>query len=110
MGVLDDNTPVALFFDVDRFRDVCKAIRDAYPAGATHAIAMKANPLAGTLLIAKELGMGAEVASPCELEHALRLGFDPSKIVMDSPAKTRTDIRKALANGVQLNADNLEEL
>ena len=46
------------------------------------------------------------MASPAELEHALRLGFVPHRIVLDSPAKTRRDLRRALAAGVRLNADN----
>ena len=50
------------------------------------------------------------MASPAELEHALRLGFVPHRIVLDSPAKTRRDLRRALAAGVRLNADNLDEL
>lgn len=52
----------------------------------------------------------AQVASPAELEHALRLGFMAEQIVLDSPAKTRRDLRRALAAGVRLNADNFEEL
>ena len=46
------------------------------------------------------------MASPAELEHALRLGFVPHRIVLDSPAKTRRDLRRALAAGGRLNADN----
>jgi len=46
------------------------------------------------------------VASPAELEHALRLGFVPHRIVLDSPAKTRRDLRRALAAGVRLDADS----
>ena len=45
-----------------------------------------------------------QVASPAELEHALRLGFVPHRIVLDSPAKTRRDLRRALAAGVRLDA------
>ena len=47
-----------------------------------------------------------QVASPAELEHALRLGFVPHRIVLDSPAKTRRDLRRALAAGVRLDADS----
>ena len=42
--------------------------------------------------------------------HAQHLHFAADKIVMDSQAKTRHDIRNALVAGVRLNADNLEEL
>ena len=110
MALLTDEAPVALFYDMAMLRERLCAIRRAFPASAMHAIACKANPLAGCLELAKEFGMGLEVASPGELEHALRLGFVPDRIQFDSPAKTRRDIRRALQLGVRVNADNLEEL
>ena len=110
LELLSDEKPCALFYDMDYFRETLLAFKDAFPPETMHAVAMKANPLAGCLLLAKELGFGCEVASPCELEHALRLGFPAERIVMDSPAKTRRDLRNALAAGVQLNADNFDEL
>lgn len=110
LELLSDETPCALFYDLDAFRDTLLKIKAAFPDTTLHAIAMKANPLAACLLLAKDLGFGVEVASPCELEHALRLGFAPERIVMDSPAKTVRDLRNALAAGVQLNADNFDEL
>ena len=110
LALLNDEEPCALFYDLERLREVLLSIKEAFPASATHAIAMKANPLAATLIIARDLGMGCEVASPGEFEHALRLGFAPARIVMDSPAKTRRDLRRALAAGVRINADNFDEL
>jgi diaminopimelate decarboxylase len=107
---LSDEQPCALFFDMDAFRSNLLSIKASFPPSTVHAIAMKANPLAACLLVVKELGMACEVASPGELEHALRLGFAPEKIVLDSPAKTRRDIFTALSKGVQLNADSFEEL
>ena len=110
LSLLSDEEPCAIFYDMTKFEDGLKEIKDAFPSTTLHAIAMKANPLAACLLAAKKEGFGCEVASPCELQHALRLGFEPCKIVMDSPAKTRRDIRIALEAGCCLNADNLEEL
>lgn len=55
------------------------------------------------------VGMGCEVASLPELLHAVKI-FGPSKIVFDSPAKTRKDIEIAIEKGVILNADNLQEI
>ena len=112
-SVLDDDRPCAFFFDTDMFRSQCQAILRAFPQGesrALHALAMKANPVSAILQIGRELGMGVEVASPGELEHALRLGFSPDRIVLDSPAKTRKELKRALQLGVHINADNLEEL
>lgn len=110
LKLLSDETPCAFLYDMDFFRGVLTSIQSAFPPSAVHAIAMKANPLAACLSIARDLGMGCEVASPAELEHALRLGFTPSKIIFDSPAKTCRDLRRSLRAGVKLNADNLEEL
>ena len=110
LKLLSDEQPVALLYDMDMLQKTLMSIKDAFPPTAIHAIAMKANPLVGCLEVARSLGMGCEVASPAELEHALRIGFSPSKIVMDSPAKTRRDLHRALTIGVKLNADNMEEL
>jgi diaminopimelate decarboxylase len=41
------------------------------------------------------------VASLGELAQALRVGFDPSKVVFDSPAKTRAELAYALEAGVR---------
>ena len=87
VALLTDEEPCALFYDLDQLRATLGSISAAFPPTATHAIAMKANPLVGCLRIVKELGMGVEVASPGELEHALRLGFRPDRIQFDSPAK-----------------------
>lgn len=37
-------------------------------------------------------------------------GFDSSKIVYDSPCKTRKEIRFCLEKGVRINLDNLQEV
>jgi diaminopimelate decarboxylase len=98
--------------DLDKFRSNLKSIKDAYATlpNTLHAIAVKSNPLSFCLAIARDYGFGAEVASPSELQHALNLGFDAHKIIFDSPAKTRAEIKKALESGVCLNADNFQEL
>ncbi|MFG2899859.1 hypothetical protein ACGFZH_22610 [Streptomyces zaomyceticus] len=44
------------------------------------------------------------------VELALAAGFARERIVLDSPAKSRAEIREALTLGIALNADNLAEL
>jgi diaminopimelate decarboxylase len=61
-------------------------------------------------LAALDPALGAEVASLPELELALDAGLPPGRIVFDSPAKTCGELRRALALGVHLNADNFQEL
>ena len=60
------------------------------------------------LLEAKKAGLGAEAASRGEMEHALNLGFEPAKIVYDSPVKTTRDLEFAINAGVHINLDNLQ--
>ncbi len=84
----------------------------AVKSGTTvlHAVACKAVPLLPLLRFYAEAGAGCEVASPGELELALSAGFRPETIVFDSPAKTMSELRRALALGISVNADSWEEL
>ena len=109
-ATLSDETPTLLLFDVDMFRSNLREVRSSYPPNTLHTLAMKALPLASVLLVAQSEKFGVEVASPAELHHALSLGFHPSVIVFDSPAKTWSDLRFAMKAGVHINADSLQEL
>jgi len=95
---------------LDGLRAGLRELEDAFPRGTLHAIAVKANPLAAVLSEVSRAGFGAECASIGELTHALGAGFPPSRILFDSPAKTRSEIAFALSRGVILNVDNLQEL
>lgn len=59
-------------------------------------MAIKSNPICGVLLEAKSSGLGAEVASMGEIQHALNIGFSPEKIVYYSPVKTMDDLEFAI--------------
>lgn len=111
-GLLGESGPVAGFVDTDGVRDSVAALHEAFAGvpGVLHTFAAKAASLVPVLRLLAECGMGCEVASPGELRIALDAGFAPSRIVLDSPAKTREEIRRALALGVALNADNLDEV
>ncbi|MFF1843375.1 diaminopimelate decarboxylase [Streptomyces sp. NPDC058217] len=111
-GLLGESRPVAGFIDTDGVRDSVTALQDAFAGapGVLHTFAAKAASLVPVLRLLAECGMGCEVASPGELRLALDAGFAPSDIVLDSPAKTRDEIRQALALGVALNADSLDEV
>lgn len=109
---LDDITPVLGLIDVDQvagaFDQLTAAFASAKPV--LHAVAAKAVPLRPLLHFFAEAGAGCEVASPGELELAAAAGFAPESIVFDSPAKTWTELRRAVELGVSMNADNFEEL
>ncbi|MFI8438249.1 diaminopimelate decarboxylase [Streptomyces sp. NPDC079020] len=111
-GLLGEHSPVAGFIDTDGVRDSVAALRDAFAAtpDVLHTFAAKAAALIPVLRLLADCGMGCEVASPGELRLALDAGFAPSAIVLDSPVKTREEIRLALALGVAVNADSLDEL
>ncbi|MET8988514.1 diaminopimelate decarboxylase [Nonomuraea wenchangensis] len=111
-GAVGPAQPVAGFVDVEGVRDSVAALREAFaPAPRVlHTFAAKAASLIPVLRLLAEQGMGCEVASPGELRLALDAGFAPGDIVLDSPAKTRTELAEALALGVAVNADNLDEL
>ena len=85
--LLSDEQPCALFYDLDLFRQTLCSITEAFPSSSLNAIAMKANPLSACLLIGRDLGMGCEVASPAELEHALRADLLPIKSSSTRPRK-----------------------
>lgn len=59
---------------------------------------------------AVKAGLGVEAASLHEVENALAHGCPPEKIVFDSPAKTYKELDCALAHGIHINANSLEEI
>ena len=82
----------------------------SFPSGTLHAVAIKANPLVEILRRCVERNAGLEAASWEEVALAVAAGCEPSRIVYDSPAKTRTEIARALELGVHVNADSVDEL
>ncbi|RKE23715.1 pyridoxal-dependent decarboxylase-like protein [Streptomyces sp. TLI_171] len=103
-GLLDpDDTPLAAFLDLRGIAESAAALHAAWPAGENveHTFAAKANSLVPVLRLLRGLGLGCEVASPGELAQALAAGFGPGQLVLDSPAKTRPELRAALAAGVR---------
>ncbi|MFH8798416.1 diaminopimelate decarboxylase [Streptomyces sp. NPDC017936] len=111
-GLVGEDRPLAGFLDVQGVRDSVAALHAAFAPvpDVLHTFAVKACALVPVLRLLADAGMGCEVASPGELRLALDAGFDPARIVLDSPAKTSREIREALALGIALNADNLAEL
>ncbi|MEU9992387.1 diaminopimelate decarboxylase [Streptomyces sp. NPDC048045] len=112
-GLLDPEASLlAAFVDLDGIAATVSDLYDAFSdsPGALHAFAAKANSLVPVLSELNGLGMGCEVATAGELARALAAGFPPDRIVFDSPAKTREEIRRALALGVAVNVDSFQEL
>ncbi|KAJ4461852.1 putative diaminopimelate decarboxylase [Paratrimastix pyriformis] len=107
--LLENDTPIAFFFDGDRFQSLKDDLFSAFPNPQTlHALAVKANP--AVLEFSRALGFGAECASEGELRLAISLGFPGDKLVFDSPVKTARELALALRHGVLINADSLAEV
>ncbi|MFI1538879.1 diaminopimelate decarboxylase [Streptomyces anandii] len=115
-GLLGPGTPLVGLLDVRGIRESAAALREAFEAVVApgtpvlHAFAVKATPLVPVLRLLHEEGVGAEVASPGELALARAAGVPPAATVLDSPAKTGTELREALELGIAVNADNPQEL
>lgn len=113
-GLLTDATPLVALLDTAGIRASAAALRSAFAevtAGPVlHAFAVKACPLVPVVRLLDSVGIGAEVASPGELAIARAAGVRPGRTVLDSPAKTPTELREALALGIAVNADNAQEL
>jgi diaminopimelate decarboxylase len=110
--VLSDRDPVLGLMDLDWVDAAFERLNSAFASqrDVLHAVACKAVPLRSLLHRYAEAGAGCEVASPGELELALEAGFAPEAIVFDSPAKTWTELRRAVDLGVSINIDNFDEL
>jgi len=109
-GLLDEQDSAALFYDLRGLDARLETLGRLFPPGTLHALAVKAAPLPALLSRLAAAGAGLEAASGPELHLALRAGCPPGRVVYDSPAKTVAELREALALGVHLNADNLQEL
>jgi diaminopimelate decarboxylase len=112
-GLLDPReAPLAAFVDFTGLAETAAALLAAWPAelDVLHAFAAKANSLVPVLAALRGHGLGCEVSSPGELALALAAGFEPERLVLDSPVKTWQELEFALAEGVALNIDNFEEL
>ncbi len=108
-NLIGDHAPLIQFFDLDAFASRIRSLRAAFPSTAEHTIAVKANPVAAILRIARAHGLGAECASPGELALARTAGFTPPTIIYDSPVKTERDIERLLDEGIRINIDNTAE-
>src|SRR5699024_327144 len=110
--VLSDRDPVLGLMDLDWVDAAFERLNSAFASqpDVLHAVGCQALPLRSVLHRCAEAGAVCEVASPGELERALEAGLAPEAIVFDSPAKTWTELRRAVDLGVSINIDNFDEL
>lgn len=104
-------TPYYVFFADDFIINYFKldnAMKNIYKEYQI-AYSFKTNYTPGVCYIVKKLGGYAEVVSDMEYELALRIGFEPSKIIYNGPVKGKF-LEHCLLNGGLLNIDNFTEL
>ncbi|WP_461034892.1 type III PLP-dependent enzyme domain-containing protein [Streptomyces mayteni] len=113
---LTDERPLVALLDLDGVQRTAAALHAAFAEVAApgqhvlHTFAVKAGTLVPLLRLLDGLGIGCEVASPGELALARAAGVAADRVVLDSPAKTRAELREALALGIALNVDSRQEL
>ncbi|EFL50492.1 Orn/DAP/Arg decarboxylase 2 [Solidesulfovibrio fructosivorans JJ]] len=109
-GMIREADTAVVFHDLDMLERRLGEVTTAFGPAALAAAAIKANPLPPVLAFLAGLGAGAEAASLPEVRLALDAGFTAGRIVFDSPAKTFEELRLAVSLGLNVNADNLDEV
>lgn len=92
--------------ELNRLRDEFRAV---YPRTEI-AYSVKTNYLPPLIRGANAAGHMIEVVSRHEWEYVRRLGVPDTNVMFNGPVKNRSDISDALAAGVRLNVDSLDEL
>jgi diaminopimelate decarboxylase len=98
-----------IFHDLDLLHLKLEEVKAAFPH-ALNTAAVKANPVLGVLRAVVAQGFGLEAASTSELRLAQLSGASPGKIVFDSPAKKADELQTALAAGIGVNIDSVQEV
>jgi diaminopimelate decarboxylase len=94
---------------INNCRSFRTAFSSAYPNIET-AYSYKVNSVPALLGIIHGEGAWAEAASGFEYEIARRMGVPGSAIVFNGPYKKKEELRKAVKEGVLINADHMEEM
>ena len=101
-----------IIYDLSVLDHRLSLLSENFPVNTHHAIAVKTNSNPLVLRHIAEKGFGLEAASLEEVKLAVTAGVHTSKIVFDSPCKTRAEIQYCHENipGLLVNANSLEEL
>ncbi|KAF0687223.1 hypothetical protein As57867_020917, partial [Aphanomyces stellatus] len=99
-----------VLYDLDAIDTAFQALVAPFPSHFEHRFTVASCPLAFFLRRAIENDVGLTCTSIVEVQHALRLGCAPHKIVFNSPYKSPHDIAYAINASVEVNADSFDEL
>lgn len=110
-NLLHEDNPVIDLFNMNVFKNRMEELLLAFDGViGVHAMAVKSNPMRGVLREVRILGLGAECASYPEAIHSLRLGFEPRKVIYDTPCKPYHELKEMIQAGVYINLDNMVEI
>lgn len=100
------------YYDMQVLRDTLQALRAESPEANWHVhYAVKACATAEIMRTIAGQGLGADCVSGGEIKAALAAGFAPEKIVFAGVAKSDSEIRYALEQGIFcFNVESMEEL
>ncbi len=103
-------TPLYVY-DLAEVHKRSSELRALLPSGAKLFYSMKANPLPAVARMARLTATGAEISSEGELEAASNAGYAPATMLYTGPAKTETELRRAVKEGVGcFSAESLRDL
>jgi diaminopimelate decarboxylase len=107
-------SPIFVFSEA-QIRDNYRRFRDAFASGWPHGPvdvmpAMKANTLLATRQLLSNLGAGADIYSPEELDGALRTGVDPERVSVNGGGKEKEHLRRCIRAGVRITVEDVREI
>ncbi len=111
--LVEDYGSPLFIVSAEGLRKNLKAFREAFSTRFPKvevAYSYKTNCLLGVLNIIHKSGVWADVASGFEYDLARALGVSGGSIVFNGPGKKREELRRAVEEGVLINADHLDEI
>lgn len=107
----DHETPYYLYSKNEIVENCTRVLEAGKGLDFMPCYALKANYNPHLLTLIRNLGFGADVVSGGELDFALRVGFDPQKIVFAGVGKTAAEIDFAIRSEIHsLNIESAEEM
>jgi diaminopimelate decarboxylase len=97
-------------YDRQKISERIALLRRHLPQEVLLHYAMKANPMPAVVQHVAGLVDGLDVASSGEMRVALDTGLPPEKISFAGPGKREHELRSAVAAGVMLNIESVQEL
>lgn len=111
-SLIDEHDTALIFYSRKLLLNRLDHLKKEFGRGVHHTVAIKTQNTAAVLRAIIGYGFGLEAASREEIEWAMSCGLEPTRIVFDSPAKTRAEIRWCEKNcaGMITNANCVDEL